>query len=380
MPELVNFSSGSGSDSGTVVESDIETSSSHDSDVSRDGPGISIPNGSAPETVPSVPSSTDASRSGRNSFTNGHGINWWRMYRFPPMQIPQSRQQGAAMNGLSSGPTAAPADRPLNAQVAVETSTSNSTEASTSHTPPLREPSANLVVPVIVVGLQSINSNIHRTPPPAPGSTSRTEEVNGAREAREARGHDTDNIASTAESQRGRPWPSRAARAFGRLGRRGTTNPATHDQDVQDTLGNGARTFFIYVFGGYYPPDHHILTSTDSLDSFETLWELAELLGQVKPPVVTEEEIERSGLQVFKANSLEEFERNEQVASNCVDRCLICLDDYKPEDDLRLLSCKHAFHKACVDQWLKTGRNNCPACRSKGVKTEEQNTSRASTM
>lgn len=45
-------------------------------------------------------------------------------------------------------------------------------------------------------------------------------------------------------------------------------------------------------------------------------------------------------------------------------KCLICLDDYVPEDELRLLSCKHAFHKACVDQWLTVGKNNCPACRT----------------
>lgn len=46
-------------------------------------------------------------------------------------------------------------------------------------------------------------------------------------------------------------------------------------------------------------------------------------------------------------------------------QCLICLDDYAPEDNLRVLTCKHAFHQSCVDKWLETGRNNCPACRSK---------------
>jgi hypothetical protein len=45
-------------------------------------------------------------------------------------------------------------------------------------------------------------------------------------------------------------------------------------------------------------------------------------------------------------------------------QCLICLEDYNPEEDLRLLSCRHVFHKECVDRWLETGRNNCPACRS----------------
>ena len=45
-------------------------------------------------------------------------------------------------------------------------------------------------------------------------------------------------------------------------------------------------------------------------------------------------------------------------------QCLICLDDYQPEDDIRVMSCRHAFHQTCVDEWLQTGRNNCPACRT----------------
>ena len=45
-------------------------------------------------------------------------------------------------------------------------------------------------------------------------------------------------------------------------------------------------------------------------------------------------------------------------------QCLICLEDYDPEEELRLLSCRHVFHRDCVDRWLETGRNNCPACRS----------------
>jgi hypothetical protein len=28
------------------------------------------------------------------------------------------------------------------------------------------------------------------------------------------------------------------------------------------------------------------------------------------------------------------------------------------------MTCRHAFHKSCVDKWLQTGRNNCPACRT----------------
>lgn len=48
--------------------------------------------------------------------------------------------------------------------------------------------------------------------------------------------------------------------------------------------------------------------------------ELAELLGQVKPPTVSKDEIDKSGLEVFKAESLEEYEKDGRVAANCVER------------------------------------------------------------
>lgn len=48
--------------------------------------------------------------------------------------------------------------------------------------------------------------------------------------------------------------------------------------------------------------------------------ELAELLGQVKPPTVSKEEIERSGLEIIKATTLEEYDKQGRVASNCIDR------------------------------------------------------------
>ena len=91
---------------------------------------------------------------------------------------------------------------------------------------------------------------------------------------------------------------------------------------------------------GYYPPDHQIITG-GNLDSFEALWwvlyftvlvrdiqfsgnrELAELLGQVKPPTVSKEEIEKSGLEIIKASMLEEYEQQGRVASNCIDRVCI---------------------------------------------------------
>jgi hypothetical protein len=50
------------------------------------------------------------------------------------------------------------------------------------------------------------------------------------------------------------------------------------------------------VSAWYYPPNHQLVFGTDPLDSFE---ELAELLGQVKPPTASKEDIDNSGLEII---------------------------------------------------------------------------------
>ncbi|KAF9204709.1 hypothetical protein BGZ49_004979 [Haplosporangium sp. Z 27] len=42
--------------------------------------------------------------------------------------------------------------------------------------------------------------------------------------------------------------------------------------------------------------------------------------------------------------------------------CAICLCDYEDDEELRKMSCKHYFHKDCVDEWLRLNRN-CPLCK-----------------
>jgi len=41
--------------------------------------------------------------------------------------------------------------------------------------------------------------------------------------------------------------------------------------------------------------------------------------------------------------------------------CSICKDPFTGSQQLRLLQCKHFFHKSCVDDWLNT-HNTCPVC------------------
>ncbi|XP_017490515.1 PREDICTED: protein goliath-like [Rhagoletis zephyria] len=44
------------------------------------------------------------------------------------------------------------------------------------------------------------------------------------------------------------------------------------------------------------------------------------------------------------------------------DCCAICIEAYKPSDCIRVLPCKHEFHKNCIDPWLIEHRT-CPMCK-----------------
>ncbi|KAG6879822.1 hypothetical protein C0992_011105 [Termitomyces sp. T32_za158] len=320
------------------------------------------------DDTPSAPSSSTptAARNWLPDIDAEGRINWWRLYRFAPIIVPPNAQSGQGI------PTAL---------LPSSQSTNSSTHSPTPPQPTITAPplppdptlselpffddilevpeshvqaQAHTVVPVIVVGVQSVVAGGW---PQATGATSDTENTGtGAPEELPPVPE-----AVPTESNRGRGWHSRAAEAIRNLrpGRRNRTA----------TLSNaGSRTFLIYVIGGYYPPNHSILNGgPETLASLEALLELADLLGNSKSPTVTKEDIQKSGLEIVKAAQLQQYEREDRISYNCTERCLICLDDYQSDEDIRVMKCRHAFHQNCVDKWLETGRNNCPACRSKGV-------------
>jgi hypothetical protein len=42
-------------------------------------------------------------------------------------------------------------------------------------------------------------------------------------------------------------------------------------------------------------------------------------------------------------------------------KCMVCLDEFQEQEDVRRLPCLHVFHKNCIDNWLKDHRK-CPIC------------------
>ena len=51
------------------------------------------------------------------------------------------------------------------------------------------------------------------------------------------------------------------------------------------------------------------------------------------------------------------------VSYNCSEKeeCLICLNQFKKTEEVRILWCFHKFHKGCVDKWIAKS-SVCPTC------------------
>lgn len=45
-----------------------------------------------------------------------------------------------------------------------------------------------------------------------------------------------------------------------------------------------------------------------------------------------------------------------------IEKCAICINEFKEEENVRRLRCSHEFHMRCVDKWLKAN-TTCPMCR-----------------
>ncbi|KAJ3585398.1 hypothetical protein NHX12_014117 [Muraenolepis orangiensis] len=54
--------------------------------------------------------------------------------------------------------------------------------------------------------------------------------------------------------------------------------------------------------------------------------------------------------------------RGDQETQADFDNCAVCIEGYRPNEVVRVLPCRHVFHKSCVDPWLLDHRT-CPMCK-----------------
>ncbi|KIX02341.1 uncharacterized protein Z518_08282 [Rhinocladiella mackenziei CBS 650.93] len=121
------------------------------------------------------------------------------------------------------------------------------------------------------------------------------------------------------------------------------------------------RSWLIYVVGTNVSPDHPAFTMpslfTDN-PSYEDMQMLSTLLGPVKPPVATQEDVNSAGglfrLAVqetgFMGDPISEGDSSSLIISPG-ERCLICLSDYTALEEVRRLDrCHHVYHRECIDE------------------------------
>ncbi|GMH89972.1 hypothetical protein TL16_g11627 [Triparma laevis f. inornata] len=63
------------------------------------------------------------------------------------------------------------------------------------------------------------------------------------------------------------------------------------------------------------------------------------------------------------AKDLTKEEKEERTSYFENDSCPVCLEDYVPDESLKLLPCKHAFHEDCIKPWLTQQQGSCPLCK-----------------
>ncbi|AEO70522.1 uncharacterized protein THITE_2122103 [Thermothielavioides terrestris NRRL 8126] len=94
--------------------------------------------------------------------------------------------------------------------------------------------------------------------------------------------------------------------------------------------------------------------------------------GLARPSMDSNHEPETTVVQKHMSQLSHDDEDDEHIDAalppECVgtsgDTCAICIDTLEDDDDVRGLTCGHAFHAACIDPWLTTRRACCPLCKA----------------
>ena len=237
-----------------------------------------------PSQLPAIPPPSTRRTVAGSERRPGGGINWWRMYRFPPMVVPPGILGSSPASPLppsTTVPTASTAP-------AAPTTTSDSTDTSPEAGTPPSETTApdtqtqaqaqngNTVVPVIVVGLQSVHgyghAHAHGHRPTEGRDEHLLQQLQQQAQEQQDAGQDHDHpvlddspgqaAETSRDRERERRWSSRAADTFrglrpmhgsGSASREGSGSSGGEGGDARASDdGHGSTTFFIYVIGGKF--------------------------------------------------------------------------------------------------------------------------------
>lgn len=108
--------------------------------------------------------------------------------------------------------------------------------------------------------------------------------------------------------------------------------------------------------------EYNLLDTNDDFDNLNNLIDFLELLDELNND---DNLSQNQTLNINEFNNLTktkyEFIKNETTYNICQ----ICQDEqeFKDDDELLILPCKHLFHYNCLKKWLLEYNNSCPLCR-----------------
>ncbi|KAJ1863940.1 hypothetical protein LPJ73_000390 [Coemansia sp. RSA 2703] len=112
--------------------------------------------------------------------------------------------------------------------------------------------------------------------------------------------------------------------------------------------------------------------------NYDLFVEISNIIGQARSPTVSQDLIDKNMHKYcFMKNSDGQASARKEGSEDTVllvsaERCPVCLEEFAPGNDLRVLSCHHALHLSCGDAWFTQGSNMCPICRQAAVHIKEE--------
>ena len=82
-------------------------------------------------------------------------------------------------------------------------------------------------------------------------------------------------------------------------------------------------------------------------------------------PIQDEQEQNYINLENNSENtSIRDLEMRETKDENVfgLEQCVICLNDYESDDQVRRLRCGHVYHALCIEEWFEQS-SACPLCK-----------------
>uniref|UniRef100_A0A0D9X5Q3 RING-type E3 ubiquitin transferase n=1 Tax=Leersia perrieri TaxID=77586 RepID=A0A0D9X5Q3_9ORYZ len=96
--------------------------------------------------------------------------------------------------------------------------------------------------------------------------------------------------------------------------------------------------------------------------SYEELLALGETIGTVSTGL-SDDELSKCLKRILYVPSASTSHEDGDI------KCIVCQEEYLSDEEVAEMACKHYYHIACIQQWLRQ-KNWCPICKSVGSATK----------